>query len=158
MQSRVIRVCIGIGLACLAAMPFSDAQSSAVAVVVNEKNLVHNLTTSELRRLFAGERHSWPGGRPVRLFVRAPGAYERVVLLRLLGMSEKEYKQFWTAAVFRGEAQVEPVALFSNGMQKEAITSFPGAIALVDLQDVKSGMRVVRINGHLPGETGYPLN
>ena len=112
----------------------------------------------ELRRLFAGEKHSWAGGLPVKLFIRAPGAYERVVLLKLLGMSEIEYKQYWTAQVFRGEAQAEPIPLFSNGMQKEALTAFPGAIALVNLQDVKPGMKVVRVDGHLPGDVGYPLN
>jgi hypothetical protein len=60
--------------------------------------------------------------------------------------------------VFRGEAETEPVALFSNGMQKEAVTVYPGALALVDSQDVKPGMKVVRMNGYTPGEAGYPLN
>jgi hypothetical protein len=81
-----------------------------------------------------------------------------MVLLRLLGMSESEYKQHWTAQVFRGEAQSEPVALFSNGMQKEAITVYPGAVALVKNQDVRAGMKVLRVDGHLPGEQGYPFN
>jgi ABC-type phosphate transport system substrate-binding protein len=130
----------------------------AVAVVVNSTNPVTNISTSDLRKLFTGEKRSWAGGLAVRLFVRAPGAYERVVLLKLLGMSESEYKAYWTARVFRGEAQAEPVALFSNAMQKEALTIFPGAIALIDFQDVKPGMRVVKVDGHSPGEAGYPLN
>lgn len=57
--------------------------------------------------------------RPARQVIRAcSGAYERVVLLKLLGMSESEYKRYWIAQVFRGEAQGEPVPLFSNGMQR----------------------------------------
>ena len=60
--------------------------------------------------------------------------------------------------MFRGEADAEPVALFSNGMQKEAVTAYPGALALVSSQDIKPGMKVVRVNGHAPGEAGYPLN
>jgi hypothetical protein len=43
-------------------------------------------------------------------------------------------------------------------MQKEAVTVYPGAVALLNFQDVKRGMRVVRVNGHTPGEAGYPLN
>jgi hypothetical protein len=73
-------------------------------------------------------------------------------------MSDSGYKQYWTAQVFRGEAQAEPVALFSNGMQKEALAVYPGAVALVNSQDVKPGMKVVRVDGHVPGEAGYPLN
>jgi hypothetical protein len=157
MQTKLIVVRVAISLAGLIGLSIAVAQTSAVAVVVNEKNPVTNLSTPELRKLFAGEKHSWAGGVPVKLFVRAPGAYERVVLLKLLGMSESAYKQYWTAQVFRGEAQAEPLALFSNGMQKEALTVYPGAVALVIVQDVKPGMKVVRVDGHLPGETGYPL-
>ena len=145
-------------LAGMAVFAVASSQTSAVAVVVSEGNPVNNLSVSEVRKLFAGEKHSWPGGLPVKLFVRAPGAYERIVLLKLLGMSESEYKQYWTSQVFRGDAQAEPVALFSNGMQREAVAAYPGAVALVIFQDVKHGMKVVRVDGHMPGEAGYPLN
>ena len=43
-------------------------------------------------------------------------------------------------------------------VQKEAVAAFPGGIALMDAQDVKPGMKVMRVNGRLPGETGYPLH
>jgi hypothetical protein len=158
MQTKLIVAWVAISLTGWAGLPFAVAQNGAVAVVVNEMNAVHNLSTPELRKLFAGEKHAWPGGLPVKLIVRAPGAYERVVLLRLLAMSESEYKQYWTAQVFRGEAQAEPIALFSNGMQKEAVALYPGGLALVNFQDVKPGMKVVKVDGHLPGEPGYPIN
>jgi phosphate transport system substrate-binding protein len=136
----------------------SPAQDQDVAVVVNPNNPVSNLTKSELRKIFAGEKRTWPGGLSIKLVVRTPGSYERVVLLRLLGMSESEYKQHWIARVFQGEAQAEPVALFSNGMQKEAIGAFPGAIALVTLGDVKPGMKALKVDGLLPGAPRYPLH
>jgi len=164
MRTKLIAVWIALSLTGLAGLSSAVAQNSvaaqngAVAVVVSEKNPVFNLSVAELRKLFTGERHAWPGGLPVKLIVRAPGAYERIVLLRLLAMSESEYKQYWTAQVFRGEAQAQPIALFSNGMQKEAVALYPGALALVNLQDVKPGMKVVKVGGHLPGEPGYPLN
>src|SRR5260370_16660691 len=158
MQTTLIVVWVAISLAGVSRCPTAAAQSGAVAVVVNEKNPVTNLSTSELRKLFAGEKHSWTGGVPVRLFVRAPGAYERVVLLKLLGMSESAYKQYWTAQVFRGEAQNEPLALFSNGMQKEALPVYPGAVALVIVQDVNPPMNLVRLAGHFPAQTRNPLH
>lgn len=110
-----------------------------------------------MRKLFAGEKRSWSGGLPVKIFVRAPVAHERFVLLKLLGMSESDYRQYWTTQVFRGEAQAEPTALFSNGMEREAVATYEGALALVDAQDVKPGMKVVKVDGHVPGESGYPL-
>ncbi len=158
----VVRVAAwaAVALAGLASLSPAMAQTSTVAVVVvvNEKNPVANVSIQELRKIFAGEKRSWPGGVTVKLFVRAPGAPERTMLLKLLGMSENEYKQYWSAQVFRGESQAEPVALFSNGMQKEALAAFPGAVALVCFEDVKPGMKVVKVDGHLPNDPGYPLH
>jgi ABC-type phosphate transport system substrate-binding protein len=141
-----------------AGIPPCRAQTGDVAVAVNQNNPVDHLSIQEVRQIFVGEKRSWAGGSPIKVFVRAPGARERVVLLKLLGMSESEYKRHWTVAVFRGEVPSEPVALFSNGMQKEAIAIYPGAVALVNVQDVKAGMKVVRVDGHMPGEAGYPFN
>src|ERR1700681_1065830 len=94
-----------IWLMSLACIPVAAAQTGGVAVVVNSKNPVTKLNSTELRKIFAGERHSWSGGIPIKLFVRPPGTRERGVLLRLLGMTESDYKQYWVTQVFRGEAQ-----------------------------------------------------
>jgi hypothetical protein len=127
-----------------------------VAVVVNPNSPVASLSTPALRKLFAGETRMWPGGTPVKLIIRAPGAHERAVVLHLLHFSEDEYDRHWINQAYRGEG-VEPVAVFSNGMQKEAVMAIPGAIALIDTRDLKPGLKVLRIEGKLPGEEGYPL-
>jgi ABC-type phosphate transport system substrate-binding protein len=136
----------------------ASAQSSDIAVVVNLDNPVAGVTLIDLRKIFAGEKRSWPGGLPIKLVVRAPGCRERLALLRLLNMSESQYKQYWTTQVLRGEAENEPVAAFSNGFQKEAIKTLPGGIALMDQQDAKTNVKVIKLDGHLPGEAGYSLH
>jgi hypothetical protein len=78
--------------------------------------------------------------------------------MQLLGMSEGEYGQYWTSQVFRGEASGEPVAVFSNGMEKEAVVAIPGAIALMELRDVKPGIKAIKVDGLMPGSPGYPLH
>ncbi len=158
LQTRLGIALLAVCIAGEAGAQSVASQTDSVAVVVNEKNPVDNLSKSELRNIFSGEKRSWPGGLPIKLFVRAPDCRERDALLKLLDMSESEYKRYWTAKVFRGEAQAEPVAVFSNGMQKEAVMLYPGAVALVGLQDVKPGMKVVKVEGHKPNEAGYPLN
>jgi hypothetical protein len=79
-------------------------------------------------------------------------------LLKLLAMSETEYKQYWIAQVFRGEADAEPLTVPSAGMQKEALKVFPGAISLLNVGDVKPGMKVLKVDGLLPGAAGYSLH
>ncbi len=133
------------------------SQTGDVAVVVNLKNPVTRMSVSDLRKVFAGEKRAWPGGIPVKLIMRAPAAHERDVLLRLLQMSESEFKSYWISQAYKGEG-AEPVALFSNGMQKEAVIAVPGAIALMAAEDVKPGLKVLKIEDKLPGQEGYPLH
>jgi ABC-type phosphate transport system substrate-binding protein len=131
-----------------------------IAVVVNPKNSATNLSMADLRNTFSGQKHTWPGGAPIKILVRGPGSHERLTLLRILAMSESDYKQYWTAQVIRGEADAEPLILPSFGMTKEALKAFPGAIALAEVGDIKPGMelKILKIDGHLPGEDGYPLH
>ena len=135
----------------------AHAQATDIAVVVNPSNATSNLSMPELRKILAGEKRTWPGGQPVKLFVRGPGSQERAVFLKVLRYSENDYKTHWTTQMFRGEAQSEPLSLPSNGMQMEAVRTFPGAIVLIVNRDIKSGMKIVKVDGHLPGEPQYPL-
>jgi hypothetical protein len=147
-----------LGLAILSFAPPATAQDNDVAVVVSSGNPTANIGLGDLRKVFAGAKRSWPGGLPIRLITRGPGCPERLVLLRLMAMSEIEYRQYWTAQVFRGDADAEPLTVPSVGMQKEALNAFPGAISLVNVRDLKPGMKVIKVDNLLPGATRYPLH
>ena len=145
-----------IALLCLGQ---SFGQSQDVAVIVNPKNNVDNLSMAELAKIFRGERQYWRTDLPVLVLLRAPGSYEREVALRtIFRMTESQYKQYWISRIMRAEATSPPAELYSNGMTKEGVTSIPGSIACIGASDVKPGVKVLRINGRLPGETGYPLH
>jgi ABC-type phosphate transport system substrate-binding protein len=158
MRTKTLLMPLLICLTSLVCVRVAAAQAEDMAVVVNDHNPVTKMSRAELRKIFAGEERSWSAGLPIKVFVRAPGTHERGALLKLLGMTESEYEQYWTGQVFRGEAQAEPSTLPSNGMQREALIAYPGAVALVSLQDVKAGMKVLRVEGRMPGEAGYRLN
>ena len=134
------------------------AQPRSVAVAVSPMNPASNLTLGELRKIFSGEKRTWQDGSRVKLFSRASGTIERTTLLKLLGKSETEYKQYWTGKIYQGDADAEPMVLPSNGMQREALTAYPGAITLVDSADVKLGMKILKVDGKMPEEEGYPLH
>ncbi len=129
-----------------------------VAVIVNPANPIDALSLADLRKIFAGEKQSWGSPGPISLFVRGPGAREREILLnRVLKMNESEYEQYWLRKIYSGEATRQPLALLSNGMQLEAIRAEKGAIALISVQDVHQGVKVIKIEGRIPGMNGYPL-
>jgi ABC-type phosphate transport system substrate-binding protein len=132
--------------------------SSDVAVIVHRDNPINNLSLSELRRIYMGERQYWRPDLPVAVLIRTPGSREREVVLReIFKMNEAQYKQFWVAKIMRAESTSSPVEIFSNGMTKEGVASLAGGIGCVSASDVRSGVKVLRINGHLPGEAAYPL-
>lgn len=43
-------------------------------------------------------------------------------------------------------------------MQREALQAYSRAIALVDAADIKTGMKVLKVDWKMPGEDGYPLH
>lgn len=129
-----------------------------IAVVVNPDTPVSDLSLAETRKVLLGERQYWNAKLPVVLLIRAPVARERDVVLRVIyQMSEEQFKQFWVAKIFRAEAATPPKIVYSNDMQYELVSAMPGAIAFVDARNVRPGLKVLRVDGHLPGEANYPL-
>lgn len=152
-----IAACISILMLATAAAPIG-ATDDDVAVIVNPDNPTDSVSSAELRKIFGGEKRSWNSNLPVFLVVRAPQAHEREILLtRILKMTESEYKQYWVKKIYSGEIPREPLTLLSNGMQLEAVRAEKGGIALINFQDIRQGVKVIKVDGRLPGATGYPL-
>ena len=129
-----------------------------IAVVVHPDTPITNLSMAEVRKVFLGDRQYWSTNVPVVLLIRAPVARERdVVLKRIYQMSDAQFKQYWIAKIFRAESATAPKVVYSNDMANELVTAIPGAIAFIDSSDVRPGTKVLRVEGRLPGEAGYPL-
>jgi ABC-type phosphate transport system substrate-binding protein len=129
-----------------------------IAVVVNQDTPVSDLSLSDVRKVLLGERQYWNAKLPVVLLIRAPVARERDVVLRVIyQMTEAQFKQYWVAKIFRAEAASPPKIVYSNDMQYELVTAIPGAIAFVDARNVRPGLKVLRVDGNLPGQRDYPL-
>jgi len=133
--------------------------TSSVAVVVGPDVPVDELTFPEVRKLFLGERQFWTPKLRVVLLMRAPVAPERDIVLRTIyQMSEAQFRQYWISKVFRAEVSSGPKIVYSNEMATELVSAIPGAVAFVDAAQVPKGLKVLRIDGKLPGDKAYPLH
>ena len=134
------------------------AAESDIAVVVRPETPVENLSLAEIRKLLLGDRQFWTSNLRVTLLIRAPAARERDVVLRTIyQMSEAQFRQYWISKVFRAEATSGPKIVYSNEMATELVKAIPGSVAFVEANQVPKGLKVLKIDGKLPGEKGYPL-
>src|SRR4051794_24061972 len=155
----VLRV-FALSCLCLAFLQPAAAQRHEVdiAVVVHPDTPISNLSLAEVRKVFLGDRQYWSTNVPVVLLIRAPVARERDVVLKVIyQMSESQFKQYWIAKIFRAESASAPKVVYSNDMANELVSAIAGAIAFIDAREVRPGAKVLRVDGKLPGEAGYPL-
>jgi ABC-type phosphate transport system substrate-binding protein len=132
--------------------------ASPVAVVVGPDVPVDDLSFPEVRKLFLGERQFWNPKLRVVLLMRAPVAPERDVVLRTIyQMSEAQFRQYWISKVFRAEVSAGPKIVYSTEMASDLVSAVPGAVAFVDAAQVPRGLKVLKIDGKLPGDKDYPL-
>ena len=145
------------GLAWL--LPLAGAPLSGdVVIVANPSVPLGELSFSELRRIFLGERQFWTSSLRISLLMHAPTARERDILLKTVyEMSEAQYRQHWIGTVFRAEVASAPQLFYSDEEILEAVAAIPGSIAPIEAARIPKGLKVIRIDGHLAGEQGYRL-
>jgi hypothetical protein len=148
---------IVLGLALLRC-GYSAPPADDVAIVVRPDVPIDGLSFADVRKLFLGERQFWPKNLRVTLLIRAPSARERdVVLKEIYQMSEAQFRQYWISKVFRADVSTGPKIVYSGEMATELVAAIPGAVTFLPASKVPSGLKTLKIDGHLPGEKGYPL-
>lgn len=150
-------ICVVLSLFALL-IPLRADAATDIAVVVRPDVPVDNISFADLRKLVLGDRQFWSSNLRVTLLIRAPMAPERdVVLKNILQMSEAQFRQYWIGKVFRAESTSGPKTVYSNDMAAGLVGSIPGSIAFMDAASVPNNLKVVKVDGLLPGDRGYPL-
>jgi ABC-type phosphate transport system substrate-binding protein len=140
----------------LVSAPPVHTQGPDIAVVVHPDVPIDNLTVAELRRILLGDREFWASGMRVSLFLRAPVARERDVAIKdVCQMTEAQFRQHWIAKVFRADTPSTPRIVYSGQMAIEQVSRTPGAITFVENSAVVKGVKVLKIDGRSPGQSGY---
>jgi ABC-type phosphate transport system substrate-binding protein len=133
-------------------------RSSPLAIVVHKDTAVDDLTMNELRSIFLADQQFWEDRTRIILLVRAPKSDERdFVLNRIYGMSETEFRQYWVAKMFRAEVPRGPKIVLSTDMTLDLVVAIPGSISFIRADQVTDDVKVVRVDGALPSDSGYPL-
>lgn len=148
-----------LGVLLFVALWSAGAAAKDLALVSNKSNDVTEVSMQELVKICKGQTNRWPKGRPVTLFSRDPASPEmKLVLEKVYGMSKQEVSALITTANHGRANHPAIVVVNSDRNLVEAVESTPGAIGLVDVYSITGGITVLRVEGKLPLEAGYPLH
>ncbi len=137
-------------LVVVAASAFAVARD--LALIVNKGNQVKALTSAELAKLSSGAM-AWPAGGKVTFVLRDPAnPAVKPVLEKVFGISAEKLKA--TIAANPSFFVVVP----DDATVIRMVESLPGAVGLIDIYSVTSGVNVLRVNGKLPLEPGYAMH
>jgi len=129
-----------------------------LAIIVNKANPVDDLPFDDLRNVFLGERGHWSNGRRITVVMRDPGQDERDAVLRVVyRMTESEFTRYFLHATFTGEVVSAPKRLATPAGVRRFVFNVPGAIGYVLAGEVDDSVKVIRVDGHLPGEPEYRI-
>ena len=160
----VCRACLGLLAAlCLFAAPAQavsrEDEHGTYALIVSSDVDVTNISSKEVGRLLLGQRRFWKSGQAVIVLLPGSGSPARHFLLdHVFHMNEATYRRLVLGLLYRGELEYAPKAVVSDSEALAFVAAGHGAVALVPVEMLPgAAARVVRVDGRLPGETGYPL-
>ena len=138
--------------------PITAPKQESLAIIVNQSNPVDGLSLAELRTVFLGERSHWPNGRRITLVMMEEGQPERETILRdICRLSEADFRRRILQGLFTGEVLVSPKTLATPVGVRKFVFNVPGAVGYLRPGDIDDSVKVIRIDGHLPGDSDYPL-
>jgi ABC-type phosphate transport system substrate-binding protein len=160
MKHTCALVLLALSLAALESRPaVSAAGLTQVAVIVNPANPIRELSLRDLEKILKAEKLYWDDGKKVYLVLQESGSAEKEILReRLLKMPESEVKKALLAKLFRGEITALPKTVSSRASVVKFVATVPNAIGYVDATLADPSVRVLKIDGHAPGEPGYELS
>jgi len=129
-----------------------------LAIVVNRNNPTNDISLPQLRSMFFGERRWWSSKRRITLAAMRRSTPEWQTVQRVIyKMNRRELDHYYLYQSFIGEGSTPPATMQAPADVKRFVVSRPGALGYLRVSDVDDSVKVIRVNGLLPGDDGYPL-
>ncbi|HKO47478.1 MAG TPA: hypothetical protein VJV79_07135 [Polyangiaceae bacterium] len=159
---RRLFLSLGFALPWLCALPSTErtaraAERVTLAVFVAKDSALQNLKVTELRRIFTNADDSGFSGRRSVPFNHTARSNDRVGFDQtVLRMNPEEVSRFWIDRKIRG-LPGPPRAVDSLSQLLRLVSRNSQGVGYARPSQVSNDVRVIRIDGKLPSEPGYPL-
>ena len=146
-----------IAVFCLAASLAASAHAAFknMAIVTSANSKLNDVPMADLVKYCKGTSKTWPDGRNFTIVIKNPDAPEmNAVLQKLFGGAPSEAK----AAISKlNESRTVVKIAASDEDVLKTVEATPGAIGVLDVYSITSSVKVLRVDGKLPFDVGYPL-
>lgn len=147
-----------LSLLCCVLAGAVTSRAEDIAVIVAKSLPIDSVTSDELAKIFRCETTEAPDHTKLMIFSRERGSPEREVILKnVYHMSDGSYNKFFMQAVFTGQLTAAPRIVPSAVAMKNLAAANPGAVTYVRASLADGTVKVLKIDGVLPGDPKYPL-
>jgi hypothetical protein len=138
----------------LAPGPVSPAIKN-IAVVMSAGTKMDDVQLSELMKLCKGTQKTWIEGKSFTLVMTDPASSDmHAAVQRLFNMTPVDLK---TALPKINESRTVVQIVDTDTELLRSVGATPGAVGIVDVYAINSSVKVIRVDGKLPFDVGYPL-
>jgi hypothetical protein len=133
-------------------------KTTDLAIVVGKGCTFDGFTSAELVKIFRGEKSKDPDGHHFVLVGMANHTPEfSAILAGVYNLDEDGYAKYFLQATFTAVVAVPPRQFTSSTALRQFVATTTGAISYLRASDADDSVKVLKVDGKLPGEPGYRL-
>jgi uncharacterized cupredoxin-like copper-binding protein len=153
-RAKILRGALLSALFALVCTPAAPAVKN-MAVVVSAGSKLADVSLVDLTKYCKGTAKAWPDGKSFVIVLKNPDASEmHAAVLKLFGGVGAEAK----AAIARlNESRMVVKVVDTDEDLLHTVDITPGAVGIIDVYAINSSVKVLRVDGKLPFDVGYPL-
>ena len=114
------------------------------------------MSLANLGKILREKTTNWPGGRAITIVIRDPNSPAmKFVIEKVMGVGAEEGKTILNDESHKPAASI--IFVPSDEDIVKAVETNPTAIGIVDVYNITSGVKVIRIDDKQPFDPGYVL-
>ncbi len=132
-------------LSFIALMIYMQPVHSEVVVIANPNVASHQLSASQLSRIYAMQIKTWPNGQPIKVFTFAPQSKEyKDFVINKARIQPHQLDRHWKRLLFTGTGRI-PVEVPNADVMLREVRKTPGAIGYLEQATRTTGVKVIEV-------------
>ena len=134
-------------------VPFFSLWAEPIAIITNKANGIKDIKSSFLAKIFMGRAGKWPDGQKIFVVDRTSESEIRFQFYKIV-LNSKPTKKFLKP---QSPVPFKAMILKTDVSTRKFVGRIPNAIGYIYLRDVNDKVKVLKVDGKLPGEDGYKI-